>query len=114
MTTLPKTGTRGRVECHYAEPLSPTWPDEFKAGWEAFWKGEEPAATELAKRGWEAARGHQMVRESYDWTVERYEDGPDGERWAVCTRTEPRSLDDVYNGTGTGLGTETIREWFLV
>lgn len=47
--------------------------------------------------------------ESYEWTFMGTEIEK-GHTFALLTREEPRSLDDVYNGSGTGLGMITVTE----
>lgn len=48
--------------------------------------------------------------EGYFWKFMGAEKGEDGHWYAVLTREEPNSLDDVMNGTGTGLGSYTVTE----
>ena len=48
--------------------------------------------------------------EGYHWTFVRAELAEDGCWYAVLTRQEPNSLDDVMNGSGTGLGSHTVTE----
>lgn len=58
----------------------------------------------------EADKRRKAHLESYLWTFQRAELAEDGCWYAVLTREEPNSLNDVMNGTGTGLGTYTVTE----
>lgn len=58
----------------------------------------------------ETDRGRKARIEGYHWTFVGAELAEDGCWYAVLTREEPNSLDDVYNGSGTGLGSHTITE----
>ena len=48
--------------------------------------------------------------EGYHWTFVRAELAEDGCWYAVITREEVNSYNDVMNGSGTGLGTHTVTE----
>jgi len=52
---------------------------------------------------------HPAALENYEWTFTGTE-SENGRTYALLTREEPRSLDDVYNGSGTGLGWTTVNE----
>lgn len=93
------------TECPFADRL----PVEALEGWQAFFQGQEEPQDFEGKRGWNFAKGHKQVREAHEWTFKGTEKRDDG-WYAVLTRTEPRCLDDVYNGSGTGLGTVTFTE----
>jgi hypothetical protein len=111
--------TLENVTCPFADKV----PADFLRGWAAYFKGEsDPGTTNLSvvihprdtasdlyRKGYLSARGHKALRESHVWTFAAVEE-KEGKRLAVLTRTEPRCLDDVYNGSGTGLGTVTITE----
>jgi len=107
----PEVGTQVKVQCGddvqcpFAERVSAA----VVKGWDAFFQGADQPSNPEEARGWTFARNHKTVREGYIWTFEGTEHTADG-WYAVISRTEPRCLDDVYNGTGTGLGTDTITE----
>jgi len=71
-----------------------------------------PATTPMNwfNNGYEHARCHKLSRESQKWTFTGTEKGEDGRWYAVLTREEVNSYNDVMNGTGTGLGTHTVTE----
>jgi hypothetical protein len=107
----PAVGTMVRIKCGddvtcpYAERLSA----EALTGWADFFAGRTKPESAEAAKGWTFASNHKLIREGYVWTFTGTEKTEEG--WfAVISRTEPRCLDDVYNGTGTGLGTDTFVE----
>lgn len=124
-TTLPPVGAKinlrveGDVPCPYADKR----PADFLRGWAAFFSGEPNPGTDnlsyivrptdtaevLYRKGYLSAQGYKTTREFYIWTFQGVEE-EGGKRLAIITREEPRSLNDVMNGSGTGLGTVTITE----
>lgn len=122
-SNLPAVGSFVQIQIEGDEPcpFAENVPAEFLAGWAAFFKGEPDPGTKgvastlhprdtaevLFKRGYLSARGHKQYRENFVWKVAAIEEGAD-ERIAVLTREEPRSYNDVMNGSGTGLGTDTV------
>lgn len=108
--TTPEIGTSVKLACDHADcPAPHSGNPAFLAGWEAFFKGESKPEGKDGSRGWQAAKGHKAYRESYTWTLAAVV-CEDGKWYAVITREEVNSYNDVMNGTGTGLGTHTVTE----
>ena len=96
---------------------------EFVKGWEAFFAGTpDPEPNEKWGEwgewdetnpyvdGWKIAKRHKAARECHTWTFQGAEKGEDGEWYAVLTRQEVNSYNDVMNGSGTGLGHHTVTQ----
>jgi hypothetical protein len=114
MSKLP-VGSKIKLDCG-SVPAPEHLPDSQRMGWAAFFRGAVSLTTDpeidpkLYELGWRQAKTHKLCRESLVWEIEAYETDSEGSLWALLIRWEPRCLDDVYNGTGTGLGTIEIRE----
>lgn len=112
---LPKPGAKVQIKCgdDTPHPHAETVSAAILRGWADFFRGvpnpeTDPRYCEVS-RGWHAAKGHKQVQEAYTWIFEGAEKGEDG-WYAILSREEPRSYNDVMNGTGTGLGTVKVTE----
>lgn len=110
----PAPGTKVNVKCgddtpcptaHVASP-------ETLRGWSAYYAGEPEPEYDPRNdysRGYHSAKGYKTHRESLVWTYKGVEKADDG-WYAVLSREEVNSYNDVMNGSGTGLGTHTVTE----